>query len=131
MKRIILLLFFVLTFVFGADAFTTKYHSTIAYIAEQHMTSRGKANYRKAFGNHPLVEFASYPDLFRAVYKIDGKSIDHSLYVDENLNPVSKTDETVSAYDALLWAVDQLSPYKSLDDSLSVVALALMNMMFD
>lgn len=125
MKRIITLTFFVLAFTVAASAFSTKYHATVAYIAEQHMTPKAKSNFRKAFGNRPLVYFASYPDFYRDIYNINGTPITHSIYLDEDFNPVSKRDEKISAYDALLWAVEQLKDYKAMDDSLRVVALAM------
>ena len=126
MKRIITLTFFALAFATAASAFSTKYHATVAYIAEQHMTSRAKSNFRKAFGNRPLVYFASYPDFYRDIYAIDGKPTAHSIYLDKDFYPVSKKDKSVSAYDAILWAVEQLNDYKTMDDSLKVVALAMM-----
>lgn len=126
MKRIITIFSILMAFTIGANAFSTKYHATVAYIAEQHMTAKAKANFHKTFGNHPLVEFASYPDFFRDIYNIDGKPTAHSVSFDENMYPVSKIDDSISAYDALLWAVDQLKNYKTMDDSLRVVALAMM-----
>lgn len=126
MKRIIVFTFFALTFTVAANAFSTKYHATVAYIAEQHMTPKAKSNFRKAFGNRPLVYFASYPDFYRDIYNIDGKPTAHGIILDENFYPVSRKDESISAYDALLWAVEQLKNYKTMDDSLKVVALAMM-----
>lgn len=126
MKRIIAFTFFAMAFAAAASAFSTKYHATVAYIAEQHMTPRAKSNFHKAFGNRPLVYFASYPDFYRDIYNIDGIPNAHSIYLDEDFNPVSKKDKSISAYDALLWAVEQLKNYKTMDDSLKVVALAMM-----
>lgn len=125
MKRTITLLAFALAFAMGAHAFSTKYHATVAYIAEQHMTPRAKANFHKAFGNKPLVEYASYPDFFRDIYNIDGVTISHLLYIDNDFKAVSHTEGDYSAYNAILWGVNQLKNYKKMDDSLKVFALAL------
>jgi len=125
MKKLTLFIFVALLCTIEASAFTTKYHATIAYIAEQHMTPKARANFRKAFGNHPLAEFSSYPDFYRAIYRINGERLLHFVYLDENFYPVPSSEDRYSSYDALLRAVDQLKDYKNLDDSVKTIALAM------
>lgn len=110
-----------------ADAFTVDNHATVAYIAQQHMSHRALKNFQKAFDNHPLVEFASYPDFFRAIYKINGYQIGHSVNLDENMYPIPmKEGEKADAYNALVHAIEQLKDYRSLDDSTRYAAMGLL-----
>lgn len=125
MKRIITICVLALSFAIAASAFGTKYHATVAYIAEQHMTAKAKANFHKAFGNRHLVEYASYPDFYRDIYNVEGIPVAHVLFVDENFEAISHTKGSYSAYDSILWGTKQLQNYKTMDDSLKVFALTL------
>lgn len=132
MKRIITLIASAALLLAGADiarAYGISNHATVAYIAEQHMTPKALKNFHKAFDNHPLVEYASYPDFYRAIYTIDGKRIGHLVKLDENMYPVpqnGKGNKALNAYDGILRAIDQLKDYRNLDDSTKVTAMALL-----
>lgn len=111
----------------AANAFTIVNHATVAHIAQRHMTPKALANYNKAFDNHPLAEFASYPDFFRAIYLVDGRTITHSVHLDKDLNPLTtREDGCLNAYGGMLRAIEQLEDYRHLDDSTKVTAIALL-----
>lgn len=130
MKKIIFILASAALLVAGtsiAQAFTIENHATVAYIAEKHMTPAALNNFHKAFDNHPLVEFASYPDFFRAIYLVNDKKVGHSIELDENLYPVVRPEgKSLKAYDGLLRAIDELKNYKNLDDSTKYAAMGLL-----
>ena len=111
----------------NVNAFTVVNHATVAYIAQNHMTPKALRNYYKAFNNHTLMEFASYPDFYRAAYLVNGKTISHRVNFDDNLNPVlPKEGEALNAYGAILRAIEQLKDHRNLDDSTKYTALALL-----
>lgn len=130
MKNTIFILVFTALLLAGTGetkAFSTENHATVAYIAEQHMSKKALTHFKKAFGNHSLVEFASYPDFYRAIYIVDGHKISHSVELDENLYPkAGPEDKGIGAYDGLIRSIDQLRDYMSLDDSTRYVAVGLL-----
>jgi len=126
-KSLILCAVCLLSSFISAEAFENREHCTVAYIAEQHMTAKAKANFYKAFGNHHLVEYASDPDFYRAAQRYNGLQMGHRVDFDENLRPILyDKSEKLNAYSGLLMAIGQLKHYKDLDDSTLISAAGML-----
>lgn len=108
-----------------AGAFTTREHATIAYIAEQHLTPAAKAAVREIFHGDSMVDYASWPDLFRKVMlDSDGNQIPHMLRVDKDFYPAT-VEAHKSAYFPILDAQKRLKNYKNMSDSARVADLSI------
>lgn len=124
MKKFIITTF-ALALCLGAGAFTTREHATVAYIAEQHLTPAAKAAVREIFHGDSMVDYASWPDLFRKVMLDEnGKEIPHMLRVDKDFYPAA-VEADQSAYFAIVDAQKRLKDYKHMPDSARVADLSI------
>lgn len=124
MKRIIIALISCGVCVY-AGAFTTREHATVAYIAEQHLTPAAKNAVREIFHGDSMVDYASWPDLFRKVMlDKNGKEIPHMLRVDKDFYP-AVVEPHKSAYYAITEAQKRLKNYKHMSDSARIADLSI------
>lgn len=71
MKKLTFLLLFTVVFSYCAMAWDNRGHSTIAYIAERHLTPRAKANIESYIGGRSIVYYASWMDFNRSTPPMD------------------------------------------------------------
>ena len=65
MKRVIFALLFALIAASSAVAWDSRGHSTVAYLAERHLTPRAKANIERYINGKSIVYYASWMDYNR------------------------------------------------------------------
>ncbi len=96
----------------ASSAYTRREHYAIAVIAEKYLTPEAKAAVNEIFNGERMALYASYPDEYRAVLRIDGHKFYHTFHVDKDLMPVKSKKSPVYV---IMNAADKLRYWKSLD----------------
>lgn len=125
MKKTILFIAALATW-FGADAFAVRNHATVAYIAEQHLSSKAQKRVKEIFHGENLVDYASWPDYYRlSMLYENGKQVQHMVMVDESFHAADTTPDK-SAYNAILSSADLLkNHFDELSDSARITNLSI------
>lgn len=128
MKKFILLLTVGLcmacTSVFAWDG---KGHSTIAYIADRHLTPRAKANIAKYTDNHPIVYYASWMDMYR---QYPGYEMTHHWHVDywdesDRKDADGNPAEPIDVHH-IKRIMNEMSDFRTLNDSTVLINIKLL-----
>ena len=125
MRRIAFFLLALSTW-FGAEAYTVRNHATVAYIAQQHLSSRARAKVCEIFHGQNLVDYASWPDFYRlTMLYANKKQVAHLVMVGHDFKPVD-TLPNKSAYNAIKYSADLLkNHYNELSDSARITNLSI------
>ena len=119
MKRVLFATLLVLMFAGNAIAWDGRGHSTIAYIAEKHLTKRAKANIEGYLNGRSIVYYASWMDFNRTDPPFDITKNWHVDYwtnderTDSEGNPLPPNSIT-----QIKRIVAEMGDYRSLSDSL-------------
>lgn len=105
-------------------------HSTIAYIAESHMTPKAKKTVSEILDGKSIVYYASWLDFYRKDMLVEyvnenGETkkgtIPHAIRVDENgVITVNKNRDAISVINQ---SIENLKDWKNLDDSTRLASL--------
>lgn len=119
MKKFTSLLLLILLCTSSALAWDNRGHSTVAYIAERHLTPRAKSNIERYIGNRSITYYASWMDYNRTDPPYD---VTHDWHVDYWTNDM-RTDAQGNALPPVSTSnlkriVEEMSDYRSLSDSL-------------
>ncbi len=123
MKRFILLLAVGLSMTCTSVlAWDGKGHTTVAYIAERHLTPRAKANITKYTDNRPISYYASWMDYYR---KYPGYEMTHHWHVDywtdaDRTDAEGNPAEPVAVHQ-IKRIVNEMADFRSLNDSTVLV----------
>lgn len=105
-------------------------HSTIAYIAESHLTPKAKKAISEILEGKSIVYYASWLDDYRKQMLIEAenskgeikpRTIPHGIKIDENGNPILQKNR--DAISVIYQSIEDLRNYKNLDDSTRLAAL--------
>ena len=119
MKRFLTILLLTVSCSFSAMAWDNRGHSTIAYIAERHLTPRAKANIESYIGGRSIVYYASWMDVNRTDPPFDITNNWHVDYwtdnerTDANGNPLPPNSAT-----QIKRIVNEMGDFRQLSDSL-------------
>ena len=119
MKKLLSTLLLTLLSIGYAMAWGGQGHSTIAYIAERHLTPKAKANIESYTGGRSIVNYASWMDFNRTSPPFDITRDWHVDYwteahrTDENGNP-----QPPCTVDQIVRITNEMADYRSLSDSL-------------
>lgn len=119
MKKILLMLAVAMTLsATKAFAWDSRGHSTIAYIAERHLTPRAKANIEKYTGERSIAYYASWMDKNRHSKGYEMTHVWHvdywtdALRHDENGNPLPP-----ASVSQVKRVIEEMPDFRALDDS--------------
>lgn len=115
---------------FPAYGWDARIHSTIAYIAESHLTPKAKKTLNEITADRSIVYYASWLDFYRKDMLVeyedtDGKiqkgDIPHVVKVDEDGKVIiPKNREAISIINQ---SIENLKDYKNIDDSTRLASL--------
>ena len=105
-------------------------HSTIAFIAEKHLTPKAKKNLDKILDGKSIVYYASWLDYYRKEMLVEytteegevkKRDISHAIKIDNDGNVIiQKNREAISVINQ---STENLKDYKNLDDSTRLASL--------
>ena len=119
MKKLFTLLLFAVLSSYCAMAWDNRGHSTVAYIAERHLTPRAKANIESYIGGRSIVYYAAWMDFNRSTPPFDVTRDWHVDYwtdahrTDENGNP-----QPPCSVSQIKRIVSEMGDFRTLSDSL-------------
>ena len=103
-------------------AWDGKGHTTVAYIAERHLTPTAKKNIARYTDNHPISYYASWMDYYR---KYPGYEMTHHWHVDYWTDAARKDKEGTPAEPIAVHQikriVKEMADFRSMDDSTVLV----------
>lgn len=119
MKKLNLLLLFAVAFSCTAMAWDNRGHSTIAYIAERHLTPRAKANIESYIGGRSIVYYAAWMDFNRSTPPMDVTRDWHVDYwTNEHRTDANGNPQPPCSVSQVKRIVSDMSDFRSLSDSL-------------
>lgn len=105
-----------------SSAYTRREHYAIAIIAEKYLTPEAKAAVNEIFNGERMALYASYPDEYRAVLRIDGHKFYHTFHVDGDLMPLKSKKSPVYV---IMNAAGKLHGWKDMDPQMRKEYLAM------
>ena len=119
MKKFTSLLLLILLCTSSALAWDNRGHSTVAYIAERHLTPRAKSNLERYIGNRSITYYASWMDYNRTDPPYD---VTHDWHVDY-WTEAHRTDENDNpqppcTVNQIVRITNEMADFRSLSDSL-------------
>ena len=119
MKKLTFLLLFTAVFSYCAMAWDNRGHSTIAYIAERHLTPRAKANIESYIGGRSIVYYASWMDFNRSTPPMDVTRDWHVDYwTDGHRTDADGNPQPPCSLTQVKRIVSEMSNFRELSDSL-------------